>query len=253
MKDEIRKSENKILKFLKSLSGNQVPDDRNGGRAEITSDGENTIFVQFASHGLDLDQEDIDPREFFVGAHPNLHDLVKRVSEGNFLRERKTRLTSQPTRTNQRQLDIEIHQLAQAVARPDCQQKFNYRPTPKTTKALTARLSTIDGRTEKLELFEHLSYKSLEMYQHLTEEEKVDSFLSLMQGDVLQNFVNIRSPQKKNINEILAIYSRRFVGTKLMTSARKKWQTMMFDPTKHKLDEFFDELQKTLSDRKPRL
>ena len=74
MKNEIRKSENNILKTLNSLSKNPLRDDRNSPNAEITSDGEKTISVQHESHGLDLDQENIDTNESFIGAQPNLHD-----------------------------------------------------------------------------------------------------------------------------------------------------------------------------------
>ena len=38
-------------------------------------------------------------------------------------------------------------------------------------KALTATLSVIDGKTEKVDLFEDLFNTSLKMYPHLTEEE----------------------------------------------------------------------------------
>ena len=82
-KDEIRKSANNILKALNSLSENSLGDEYKGPSAEITSGGENTISVQPASHGLDSDQENIDPKEFFVGVQPIVHDkaavfLVKR-------------------------------------------------------------------------------------------------------------------------------------------------------------------------------
>ena len=74
MKDQIRKSENNILKTLNSLSENPLDDNRNGPSADITSDGKNTNSVQLASHGPDLDQENIDLNESFIGAQPNLLD-----------------------------------------------------------------------------------------------------------------------------------------------------------------------------------
>ena len=76
MKDEVRKSENNILKALNVLSENPLRNDPNRPSAEITSDGKNTNSVQSASHGLDLDQENIDPNESFIGAEPNLHDTL---------------------------------------------------------------------------------------------------------------------------------------------------------------------------------
>ena len=74
--DDIRRSENNILNALNSLSENPLVDDHNGPSAELTSDGETTISVQRASHGLDSDPENIDPNEFFIGAQPNLLDTA---------------------------------------------------------------------------------------------------------------------------------------------------------------------------------
>ena len=64
-----------------------------------------------------------------------------------------------------------------------------------------------------------------------------------MQRDALQMFPNIPSRQKKKINEVLTIYRRKLVRAKSMASARNKWQTLMFDPTKQKVHEFFNDIQ----------
>ena len=61
MEYDIRKEENNILKALNSLSEKSLRDDHNSLSTEITSDGENMISVQPASHGLDSDQDNIDP------------------------------------------------------------------------------------------------------------------------------------------------------------------------------------------------
>ena len=63
MMDEIGKSEKKLPKTLNSLSQNSIRDDHNSPNAEIMPDGENTISVQFASDGLDSDQENFDPND----------------------------------------------------------------------------------------------------------------------------------------------------------------------------------------------
>ena len=86
------------------------------------------------------------------------------------------------------------------------------------------------------------------MYPHLTEEEKINYFHSLMRGDALQTFTNISSPQKAKLDDIITIYRRRFVGPKSKASARNKWQTLMFEPSKQKLHDFLDELQKLARD-----
>ena len=150
---EIRKSEKILLKALNYLSVNPLPDDRSDLSAEVTSDGENTISIQLASQELDLDEKNIVPNESFIGAQPNLHDMVTGVSDGNFLGEKKTRLTTQPARTSQEPPDTEIHQLAQTFAPPERQKNVNCRPASKMLIALTGTLSAFDGKTKNSELF----------------------------------------------------------------------------------------------------
>ena len=67
-RDEIKKSENIRLKALKFFPESSVRDEHNSPGAEITSAGEDMILVQPASHGLDLEQENIGLFELLVGA-----------------------------------------------------------------------------------------------------------------------------------------------------------------------------------------
>ena len=66
MEDEVKQSENDILKALISLSENSLRNDHNSPSTGLMSDGENAISVQLASHGLVSDQENIDPNEAFA-------------------------------------------------------------------------------------------------------------------------------------------------------------------------------------------
>ena len=75
LKDEIKKSKNNILKKLTYPLENSLRDDHNVLSAEITSDGENTIWVQPAFHGLHSDRENIDPKECFIGVKPSVHEI----------------------------------------------------------------------------------------------------------------------------------------------------------------------------------
>ena len=65
---------------------------------------------------------------------------------------------------------------------------------PKLPKSLTTTMPTFDGKSEKFELFEDLFQTSLKIHNQLTEEDKLHFFHSLMRGDALQTFKNIRSP-----------------------------------------------------------
>ena len=62
------------MKALNSLSENLLNDGYSNPSAETAPCGKNTISVQPASHGLDSDQEIIDPIESFVGAQSHPHD-----------------------------------------------------------------------------------------------------------------------------------------------------------------------------------
>ena len=64
----------------------------------------------------------------------------------------------------------------------------------KLPKSFTTIMPTFDGKTEKFEMFEDLFQTSLKIHNQLTEEDKVNYFHSLMQGDTLQTFKNITSP-----------------------------------------------------------
>ena len=50
-----------------------------------------------ASHGLDSEQETMDPNESFVGAQSHPQDMVTGVSERNFLRKKTKRSRNQPS------------------------------------------------------------------------------------------------------------------------------------------------------------
>ena len=163
-----------LLKALNSLSQDPLSNHRNYPSAEITIDGANTISVQSESHGLNLDQENINPSKPFIDAQSNIHDMVTGVPEGNFLGKKKKRSTSYSIRTGKQQSDIEIQQLAQTVAQLERQDNANYCLSPKMPKTLTASLPIFDGKTEKIELFADVFNTSLKMYPHPTEKEKVD-------------------------------------------------------------------------------
>ena len=81
----------------------------------------------------------------------------------------------------------------------------------KLPKSLTTTMPTFDGKSEKFELFEDLFQTSLKRHNHLTEEDKINYFHSLMRGDALQTFKNITSPNRENLAEILTVFRRKYV------------------------------------------
>ena len=65
-----------------------------------------------------------------------------------------------------------------------------------------------------------------------------------MRGDALQTFKNISGPTRKNLGEILADFRRKYIKPQSMTTAKRKFQKLIFNPAKQKLVDFLDELQK---------
>ena len=105
-------------------------------------------------------------------------------------------------------------------------------------------MPTFDGKSENFELFEDLFQTSLKIHNQLTEEDKINYFHSLMRGDALQTFKNITSPNRKNLGEILTVIRRKYVKPQSKTTAKHKFQRLVFNPANQKLIDFLDELQK---------
>ena len=128
----------------------------------------------FESYGLDPDQENVIPESVLSNPQTEVHDMVKGVSEGNPLRKRRTRLLNHPIQKQHppyKCADIRTGTNSTGTRAPT-----NYQPLfcKKLPKSLTATLPVIDGKTEKVDLFEDFFNTSLKMYPHLTEEEMIN-------------------------------------------------------------------------------
>ena len=93
---------------------------------------------------------------------------------------------------------------------------------PRLPKALATTMPTIDGKTQKFELFEDLFQTSLKVHPQITEQKKIHYFRSLLRGDALQTFRNMTETTKTNLNDIIAGFRRRYVKTQSMATARCK-------------------------------
>ena len=118
----------------------------------------------------------------------------------------------------------------------------NLLPMP---KALTASLPVFDGKSEKFELFEDLFRNNIKMYPHLTEIQKINYFHLLLRGNALQAYCNLDDTKKDNLEEVITAFKRRFGDFQSSAKARCEWDALHVDPTKQKLHEFLDALQKT--------
>ena len=67
-----------------------------------------------------------------------------------------------------------------------------------------------------------------------------------MRGDALQTFKNINGPTRENLEEILAVFRRKYVKPQSMETAKHKFQKLVLNPANQKLVDFHDELQKLI-------
>ena len=115
---------------------------------------------------------------------------------------------------------------------------------PKIPKTFSTAMPTFDGKNEKFELFEDLFNTSLKTYTHLSAQEQVNYFHSLMRGDALQTFKNLNEEAKQNVSEVITAFRRKYVKPQSRATARMKWQKLVFDPRQQKFNDFLDEMHK---------
>ena len=169
-------------------------------------------------------------------------------------KQKKARSTSQPQfRSENTPATLEADQILlalQQLATNSNTANFNNNISriSKLPKSLTTTMPTIDGKSEKFELFEDLFQTSLKIHNQLTEEDKINYFHSLMRGDALQTFKNITSPNRENLLEILTVFRRKYVKPQSMATAKHKFERLVFNPANQKLNDFLDELQKLARD-----
>ena len=116
---------------------------------------------------------------------------------------------------------------------------------PSVPKTLTASLHVFDFKSKKFELFQDLFRNTIKMYPNLTEIQKINYFHSLLRGNALQAYCNLDDAKKENLEEVIRAFKRRFGDFQSSAKARCEWDSLHFDPTKQKLPEFLDTLQKT--------
>ena len=142
-----------------------------------------------------------------TGVHEEVTYCPPSTSSG---KQKKNRSTSQPQfRSENTPAMIEADQVLlalQQLANNNNSANFhnNINRISKLPKSLTTTMPTFDGKTEKFELFEDLFQTSLKIQNQLTEDDRINYFHSLLNGDALETFKNINGPTRENLEEILA-------------------------------------------------
>ena len=117
---------------------------------------------------------------------------------------------------------------------------------PRLPKALATSMPTSNEKTEKFEHCEDFFQTSLKFHPHITEQEKIHYFHSLLRGDALQTFCNMTGATKSNLSYIIASFRRRYVKTQLVATARCKWEDLAFNPASQTFQDIL-ELHKRLA------
>ena len=65
---------------------------------------------------------------------------------------------------------------------------------------------TLDGKSEKFELFEDLFHTMIEMQPEMTESMKINHFHSLLRKNALQTFRKINSANRQTLEDVLTVF-----------------------------------------------
>ena len=76
----------------------------------------------------------------------------------------------------------------------------------------------------------------------MTEAMKINHFHSLLRKNALQTLRNINSTNKQTLEDILAIFRRKYVKPESQATAKHKWHRLVFNPNTMKLPDFLEEL-----------
>ena len=186
-----------------------------------------------------------------TGVHEEVTYCPPSISSG---KQKKNPSTSQtqfrsentPATIEADQILLALQQLANNNNSANFQNNINR--ISKLPKSLTTTMPTFDEKSEKLELFEDIFQTSLKIHNQLTEDDRINYLHSLMRGDALPTFKNINGPTRENLEEILAVFRRKYVKPQSMATAKRKFQKLVFNPGNQKLVDFLDELQKLAKD-----
>ena len=71
---------------------------------------------------------------------------------------------------------------------------------------------------------------------------KVDHFHSLSRKNAQQTFRKINTTNRRTLEDVLAVFRRKYVKPESQAIAKHKWNKLVFDPNTTKLPYFLEEL-----------
>ena len=121
---------------------------------------------------------------------------------------------------------------------------MNNRPSAQTltVRPVSTTTLTFDGKSEKFELFEDLFHTMIKIQPDMTETMKINHFHSLLRKNALQTFRNINTDNRQTLEDILAVFRRKYVKPESQATAKHNWHRLVFDPNTMKQPDFLEEL-----------
>ena len=189
-------------------------------------------------------------RDMVTGANPTLHmvpefltgrpmqsgDPLQRQNSNN--NESQVTIPQVPETTGPTTPSDPINRLAEVLV------GMNNRSSAQTlmVRPVSTTTLTFDGKSEKFELFEDLFHTMIKMQPDMTETMKINNFHSLLRKNALQTFRNINTANRQTLEDILAVFRRKYVKPESQATAKHKWHKLVFDPNSMKLPDFLEEL-----------
>ena len=174
--------------------------------------------------------------EFLTGRPMQSRDPLQRQNSNND--ESQDTIPQVPETTAPTTSFDPINRLAEVLV------GMNNRPSAQTlmVRPVSTTTLTFDGKSEKLELFEDLFHTMIKMQPDMTEAIKRNHFHSLLRKNALQTFRNINTANRHTLEDILAVFRRKYVKAESKATAKHKWHRLVFDPNTMKLPDFLEEL-----------
>ena len=181
--------------------------------------------------------------EFLTGRPMQSRKNIPQQNDDNDDTLDTTLPAQQPIRTNTTEAITEppvdpINRLADVIM------GMNTKPSTQTlmVRPVNTTTLTFDGKSEKFELFEDLFHTMIKMQPDMSEAMKINHFHSLLRKNALQTFRNISSANRQTLEDVLAVFRRKYVKPESQATAKHKWHKLVFDPNTMKLPDFLEEL-----------
>ena len=174
--------------------------------------------------------------EFLTGRPMQSREPLQRQDSNNV--EPQNTTPQVPEATTPNTSSDPLHRLADVLV------GMHNRPSAHTlmVRPVSTATLTFDGKSEKFELFEDLFHTMIKMQPDMTETMKINHFHSLLRKNALQTFRNINTANRQTLEDILAVFRRKYVKPESQATAKHKWHRLVFDPNTMKLPDFLEEL-----------